>query len=192
MQHHHIELERVMRAACAGDEHAWRSLVERFGGRIRSVARAHRLAAHDSEDVVQTTWLRLLENIARVREPASVGAWLSTTARRESLSVIGDRKAEEPVPSELVPEPEPAPAPSEALLAAERRAVLGRAVGSLPERSAALVRMLFADREPSYVEISATLGMPVGSIGPIRGRALERLRAHGELRALADDGTEML
>jgi RNA polymerase sigma factor (sigma-70 family) len=192
MQHHHIELERVMREACAGDELAWRSLVERFGARIRAVARAHRLPAHETEDVVQNTWLRLLENIARVREPASVGAWLSTTARRESLHVINNRKGEEPVPAEQVPEPAPGPAPCEHVLRDERRATLARAIASLPERSAKLLRMLAADPEPSYAEISAALEMPIGSIGPIRGRALERLRRHGELHALADDGPEML
>src|SRR4051794_19089771 len=76
------ELERIVLAAATGDGSAWSALIERFAARVRVVARAHRLGAHDVEDVVQTTWLRLLEHIDRVHEPGALGSWLQTTARR--------------------------------------------------------------------------------------------------------------
>src|SRR5215213_4871672 len=94
------DLERVVRAATVGDASAWSALVERFAARVRSVARRHRLATQDVEDVEQTTWLRLVEQIDRVREPSAVGAWLETTARRESLRLIRAGRLEELVDEE--------------------------------------------------------------------------------------------
>ena len=75
----------LAKAAAGGDEAAWRALVERFSGLIWSVTRAYRLGAADAADVFQTTWLRLAEHIGRLDHPEYVGAWLATTARRESL-----------------------------------------------------------------------------------------------------------
>jgi hypothetical protein len=82
------DLERVVSAAAAGDETAVAELVDRFAVRIRAVARAHRLDTHDVEDVMQTTCLRLLQCVDTIRNPSAIGAWLETTARRESLRVL--------------------------------------------------------------------------------------------------------
>jgi len=82
------ELERLLAAASKGDDGAWSALGRRFGARVRAVARAHRLTAHDVEDVVQTTWLRLVEHIHRIRDARALGAWLETTARREILRFL--------------------------------------------------------------------------------------------------------
>src|SRR4051794_34157424 len=79
------ELDRAVRAATAGDRVAWKAIVSRFSARVRNVARRHRLGSSDVDDVMQTTWLRLLQPIGQLREPAAVGAWLETTARRECL-----------------------------------------------------------------------------------------------------------
>jgi RNA polymerase sigma factor (sigma-70 family) len=180
------ELERLVRAAGAGDEAAWRSLMERFTARIRAVARSHRLMADDTEDIAQTTWLRLVEQIQRVREPEHVGAWLTTTARRESLRVIAAAGREQLTDGELIPEGPAGRTPDAALLEGERRAAVADALDGLPERHARLVRLLFAEPELSYADISTLLDMPVGSIGPIRGRCLEQLRRRGDLRALVE------
>ncbi len=77
----------VLRAA-AGDRSAWDELVSRFSGLVCAVARGHRLRSEDAAEVFQTTWLRLLENLAQLREPDRVGAWLATTARRECLRLF--------------------------------------------------------------------------------------------------------
>ena len=88
--------ERLLLAAGMSDE-VWTSMTEHLTPRIRSVARAHRLAAHDAEDVVQTTWLRLLEHREQIRDPGALEAWLHTTARRESLRVLREGARAEPV-----------------------------------------------------------------------------------------------
>ena len=75
-------------AAKAGDSQAWNALVDRFASTVWAVARAHRLSAADAADVSQTTWMRLVEHLDRIEQPERVGAWLATTARRESLRIL--------------------------------------------------------------------------------------------------------
>lgn len=178
------ELERIVPAAAAHDDDAWVALVKRFAARVFAVARAHRLDAEDAEDVMQTTWLRLLEHIDSVRTPAAVGAWLETTARRESLRMI-TRPRELPVDDAATPEPAVCPDPGAELFAEELRRELDRALERLPGRQKALIRMMTSEAEPTYTELSDTLGMPIGSIGPTRARTLERLRGDPALAAAA-------
>lgn len=168
----------LVRAAAAGDQRAWDALVERFTGMLWAVARAHRLREADAADVIQTTWLNLVQNLGRIREPEHVGAWLATTARRECLRtlsrdhrhVLTDDETGLQVREPLLTTPE------DDVLAAERVALLRAALEELPSRCQRLLRVLTADPVPTYEQVSAALGMPVGSIGPTRARCLERLR----------------
>src|SRR5262249_59270378 len=83
-----MNLDTLVRAAAAGDQAAWNELVERFQGLVWATARAHRLTRADAADVAQTVWLRLVENLGRIRDPERLGAWLATTAQRECLRHI--------------------------------------------------------------------------------------------------------
>jgi RNA polymerase sigma factor (sigma-70 family) len=167
----------LVEAAAAGEAQAWQELIDRYAVLIRSVCRSHRLSDADREDVTQMTWLRAVEHIGRLRDPERFGAWLATTARRECLRVLQGRKRVVPTCDEVrnplfaahVDEDEIA-------VAAERRVAVRQALTTLPAKQRTLLRLLHSDREPSYDDISARLGMPIGSIGPTRGRALERLR----------------
>lgn len=167
----------LLQRAAAGDQLAWDAIVERYVNLLWSVARAHRLDTADGADVVQTTWLRLLENLDRIRDPERLGGWLVTTARRECLRTLGRRGRESlgAIDGELEPLDDEEPLDAR-LLAEERDAMLARAFGHLPARCQSLLRVLMASPPPSYEEVSAALAMPVGSIGPTRGRCLERLR----------------
>jgi RNA polymerase sigma factor (sigma-70 family) len=170
----------TLHAAAAGDQQAWNALVERHNGLLWAVARSHRLSSADAADVVQTTWLRLVEHLPAIKNPECLGAWLATTARRESLRTL--QRGARCQPSDEI-EQFDATAPDEIdarLLRDERDSALWQAFGRLPGRDQALLRMLAADPQPSYEEIGAMLDMPIGSIGPTRGRALDRLR--NELR----------
>ncbi len=145
---------------------------------VWAIARAHRLSPADAADVSQTTWLRLVENLGRINQPDRVGAWLATTARRESLRVI--RLAGRQVPGgedlDLVADPAPIESQDYGIMANERSEVIAALVRQLPVRSQLLLRLLSADVPFSYRDISEALDMPVGSIGPTRARALEQLR----------------
>ncbi len=163
-------------AAAAGDQHAWNALVQEFSGLLWAVARAHRLSDSDAGDVVQATWLRLLEHLERLRDPARVGAWLATTARRECLRLIRDHGRAIPF-GEDAPDAESTDmALDEAIFEHERDDVLWQSFGRLRPSDQALLRLLVADPRPPYEEIAAALDMPIGSIGPTRQRAFERLR----------------
>jgi len=181
-------LERVVTAAAAGDDRAWALLDHRFAMRIRAVARGYRLPPQDVEDVAQTTWLRLLEHIGTMRDAKAIGAWLETTARRESLRLLRRAKRERPTNDAVLTE-RPAEAVAERrLVAAERRAALDASLRQLPGRQRRLLVEMFARPTASYAEISESLDMPIGSIGPTRARSLARLRRDRELvSAIGDD-----
>jgi RNA polymerase sigma factor (sigma-70 family) len=174
------DVARLVRAAAGGDDTAWRELVARYDGLVWSVARSHRLSQADAGDVVQCTWLKLVQHLDSLKNPSAVGAWLATTARRECLRVIDGSKHQIPFGDDL-PEPPTGHARlDDELLRDERDSILWRAVSLLRAEDQALVRMLAADPPASYAEISAALDMPIGSIGPTRARCLERLRARCE------------
>jgi RNA polymerase sigma factor (sigma-70 family) len=166
----------IVLAAARGDRACWKRLVDRYSSLLWAVTRAHNLHADDAADVVQTSWLRLIEHIAHIRNPDGIGAWLATTARRECLRLL--RRAARCQPSDeldMLIDEEVSGADAR-LLRDERDSALRSAFKRLPGRDQALLRMLTADPAPSYEEIAAALGVAIGSIGPKRGRALERLR----------------
>jgi RNA polymerase sigma factor (sigma-70 family) len=159
-----------------GDDKAWVALTDRYVSLLWSVARSMRLADADAADAVQTTWLRLVEALDGLRDPARVGSWLATTMRRECLAVLR-RRARVVVAADgwdqLAGD---TAALDEALLRRERDAALWRAFRRLGPRCQSLLRMLMADPAPSYAEVSAALDMPMGGIGPTRRRCLDSLR----------------
>ena len=145
--------------------------------RAGAVARSYRLDQADAADVVQTTWLRLLEHLDRIEDPSRLVGWLVTTARRECLRVLRRSGRERPVADEdttleVTDDAEPVDAH---LITSERNAILWRAFLRLPQRCQQLLRIVVAMPQ-AYHEVSAAMDMPVGSIGPTRARCLSRLR----------------
>jgi RNA polymerase sigma factor (sigma-70 family) len=173
-----INIEQVVAAAAAGDMRAWNRLVDQYARLIWSITAEFRLGESDAADVVQTTWLRLLEHINDIVQPAKVGSWLAVTARRECLRIVAARKRVvlgREVEDLVAATPHDRDI-DEGLLAAERARDVRRALSRLPRQSQRLLEMLMADPPISYAQISDELGLPVGSIGPTRGRCLARLR----------------
>ena len=170
-----MDLGALTRAASNGDSEAWNAIVARYSGLVWGIARSHRLGDADAADVFQTTWLRLVEHLDGIKNPDGLGSWLATTARHECLRVL--RVGQRHVLTDAFELPdEDGPALDTALLTGERDAALWRAFAGLSARCRQLLRLLVADPPPSYDEIGAALDMPIGSIGPTRGRCLERLR----------------
>lgn len=168
----------LVRSAADGDWRAWEGLVHQYARLIWSITTEFKLTESDAADVVQTTWLRLLEHIHRIEYPERVGSWLAATARNECLRTLAGRKRlvlghdEAEFSSVAVSAPEI----DERLLADERAQVVRDALARLPRRWQRLMGMLMADPPVPYAEISDELGLPIGSIGPTRGRCLDRLR----------------
>ncbi len=161
----------------AGDQSAWDVLVGRFSSLLWGVARGHRLDTATAGDVVQTVWLKLVENLDSIREPAALPGWLSVTARRECLRVLRLQGRTRPTDTDdlVVVEADDDPVDT-SVLVEERDQTLWAAFERLGEKCRRLLRVLMADPAPAYEEVSEALDMPIGSIGPTRGRCLNRLR----------------
>jgi RNA polymerase sigma factor (sigma-70 family) len=173
--------------ALEGDSSAWDRLVERFLPLVLSIVRRNRLQDAEAQDVAQTVWLRLVEHLGAIREPRALPGWIATTARNECHHVTGGRR---PVPSADLdawwrPD-DAAPGPDRDLLEGERHEALLTALAELPERQRELLLLLIEDPPLPYEEISRRLGMPIGSIGPTRARAIARIRSHSAVQALLE------
>jgi RNA polymerase sigma factor (sigma-70 family) len=164
-------------AAREGDQAAWDEIVNRYNRLVASTATNCGLSASDVADVTQTTWLRLWESLASLRQPERVGAWLAVTARREAWRLRRTSRRLVLTGEEESFASEPAtPPPDLDILNAERDSALWEALSELPKRCQDLLRLLLADPPLNYREITMALGMPLGSIGPTRARCLACLR----------------
>ena len=179
-------LSALVPAAREGDQHAWDAIVDRFLPLVGAIVRAHRLSEADGDDVSQTVWLRLVEHLGDLREPDALPGWIRTTTRNECLRLLAARGRVRPVDpqDDSGLDAVEVDVADEQLLAAERRQLLREALTELPPARRELLLLLLADPPVGYEEISARLGIPVGSIGPTRARALEQLRRTRALRGL--------
>jgi len=173
--------------ARTGDKQAWDALVERYIPLVWSICARYRLAPADAADASQLVWLRLVEQLDNLRDPAAVADWLATTTRHECARVAHAAHRPHTVAGVLDADTIPhdqAVTDEEDLLDAERHAALRAAFACLPTRSQQLLTLLTADPPTPYAQISATLAIPVGSIGPLRDRCLHQLRGHPAIAAL--------
>ena len=135
---------------------------------------------------MQTTWLTLLRRRGAIADSRAIGGWLTITARREAWRVAKVERA----PTRWRPRTSTSgcrPAsPPRARPWSTTRPTVWRAVEGLNERCRRLLRIIAFEKRPDYARISTELGMPVGWIGPTRGRCLEKLRV-----ALTDQETLM-
>jgi RNA polymerase sigma factor (sigma-70 family) len=166
-------------ALAAGDDATWQATVRRYTALLRSTARGVLRSDADVDEAVQRTWVLLLRNADRIENPRCLPGWLATTTRREALAVL--RSQQRAVPTDDVTDHV---APDErdlgtGLMSLELRRELHRAVDTLPDTQRRIVWALL--REPaSYDALSRELGIPRGSLGPLRGRAVRALRAQLE------------
>jgi RNA polymerase sigma factor (sigma-70 family) len=170
------DLVDVVAQARSGTGEAWETLVERFGGLVAAIARRCRLSEADVAEVCQTTWLRLVENVDRIEQPERIGAWLATTSRRESLRIATRGAAVWESDTLYLLADEDAEPLDAALLREEQVKAIRLAAERLPARCQRLLGLLMGDDDLPYKEIAEQLNMPIGSIGPTRGRCLEHLR----------------
>jgi RNA polymerase sigma factor (sigma-70 family) len=167
----------LLRGARAGHRDDLDRIVAELTPLLWHVARSQGLDPAACEDVVQTTWLRLLAQLDRIHDPEALTAWLVTVARREARRVFALGSREQPVAVEaLESRPDARQRPDDALVEGERRAVLWRAIGRLPKRCQELLKLIAYVNRPDYDAVAVALGMPRGSIGPTRGRCLAKLR----------------
>jgi RNA polymerase sigma factor (sigma-70 family) len=189
-------IDLVIRAR-DGDKAAWDEIVTRYAPLVWSICRQYRLDRPDADDVGQGVWLRLVEHLPTLHEPAALPGWIATTTRRECSRVlrVGQRRDQNERP--LLPdskaglaEPDDtrSDSPEAELLEVELQATLRAALASLSTSCQQLLTLLIADPPVPYAQISAQLKLPVGSIGPNRGRCIAALRRFPPLAALIEAG----
>lgn len=161
----------------AGDSAGLDDLVAVMTPVLWHVVRAYRLSESAAEDVIQNTWLALVRRRAAIVDPVAVGGWLTTTARREAWRVAGAKTTPTPVEDDDLAQVLPRQRSAEdSVVQHDEGDRLWAAVDGLPERCRRLLRIVAFENRPDYRELATELGMPVGSIGPTRGRCLAKLR----------------
>lgn len=166
----------LLDAAAAGDQSAWDGLVEQYGRLVWSVVRSFRLDDATASDVSQTVWLRLVENLSKIRDPERLPSWLATTARREAIRVSNRQRRQIPTEFEYDIEDTDTPEFDERLIQTEEHEALAAALQELDADCVQLLKLLSTDPPLDYATVAEILDRPVGSIGPTRGRCLDRLR----------------
>jgi RNA polymerase sigma factor (sigma-70 family) len=182
----------LVRRAAAGDQAAWNEIVDRYAQLVWSICVRFGLSTEDIDDVSQSVWLLLIESIGNLREPAALPGWLAKTTRNECLRVlrVTHRHAHAGLPSEdQMPMDPDAVVIDDEILRAERDAALRTAFAELPPRCRELLSMLMRDPPCRYEDISAKLGIPMGTIGPVRGRCLDRIRRSPHIGPFSGGGT---
>ena len=174
-----------------GDQEAWNEVVERYSPLVWSICVRYELSRQDIDDVGQTVWLLLVEYIGSLRKAAALPGWLATTTKHEALRVLRDARRRYhtglPLEDQMTLDPTDTTVEQEVIVA-ERNAALRLAFAELPRRCHELLSLLLSDPPPAYAHISATVGIPMGSIGPTRARCLDRLRRSPHLAGVLGDG----
>jgi RNA polymerase sigma factor (sigma-70 family) len=179
------DLAALVAASVQGDEEAWNEVVRRYTQLVMSVIWQFHIYGPDAQDISQMVWLRLVEHLGDIRDPTRIVAWIITTAKHECLRQLrsaGRIILVDPLNARML-EGGATAAIDDGLLEAERHQALRDGLAELAPQDRELLTLLATDPAPSYAEISRRLGIPIGSIGPTRGRVLEKLRATAAIRA---------
>lgn len=160
-----------------GDSGGLDELVRMLSPVLWHVVRATGLDRDTAEDVVQTTWLNLVNGAEAITTPQAVAGWLCTSARREAWRMGKQAGRQRPVEDEVLAARLPIESgPEDAVVLDDENTRLWQALERLPERCQRLLRIVAAQPRPDYQLVADQLDMPIGSIGPTRGRCLDKLR----------------
>lgn len=170
------------------DQGAWRELVDRLKGVAWKVLYGFGMSEEDRKDAFASTFFRLYEHLGSINEPEKLPGWIATTARNEAHTIFRRQRHTVGL-DELTARDTPTIDPGDQLVAAELRAAMHAAFRRLSPDAQALMRLLTVDPPLGYDEISTILGMPRGSIGPLRQRCLERLRTSPEMAPYLNGGS---
>lgn len=190
------QISELVQRATGGEQDAWDAIVEEYARLVWATVRRYRLEEAQAADAVQTTWLRLVEHLGDIREPARLPGWLRTTAARACLEITreagrftftGFAQDECGSPATVSPDPDLSDdLPERSAVRDDQIRILRATIETLSPADRQLVDVLLSPVPLSYAEISARLNMPVGSIGPTRGRVLNRMRESLEKAGITD------
>jgi RNA polymerase sigma factor (sigma-70 family) len=171
------EMARLVAGVLSRDQGSWEEILNRYGPLVRAMVGTYRMQEADNQDAIQNTWLRVIERLHTLRDPSCLAAWLVTIARRECLALLARARREQPYCDSADNLADITLGPEATVLLAEACGAVRVAVEELPLRRRKMIKILYSEREnPNYITVSNVTGMPVGSIGPTRMRAMSSLR----------------
>ncbi len=185
---HNAASDGALVLACRqGDEAAWEALVRRYQRLVYAIPRRSGMSEDSAADVFQRVFSALFESLHRIEQPERIGAWLVTTAKRETWRMSRRERSLEPLPGIDADEdgasageaeiPDAGPLPDDVVQALQQQHAVRSALAQMDGRCRTLLTLLFYRTEtPHYAEISTALGISEGSIGPTRSRCLQKLR----------------
>jgi RNA polymerase sigma factor (sigma-70 family) len=155
-------------------------VTEQYQPLLRWLARRCGLSAEDADDAVQLTWLRCLEHINQLSDAERLNGWLVAVCRRECIRLATKARAEVPFTdlkmAQLIDDRRQECDPCAEAALRDQYDRLYQAIAALPKRQRTVLIELLRREDQSYLTLSRRLGIPVGSIGPTRQRAVSRLR----------------
>jgi RNA polymerase sigma factor (sigma-70 family) len=175
---HGAHVASLVSAARAGDDGALGQIVTELSPLLWQVARAAGLSRGDAEDVLQTVWLRLISHLDGIHTSMALTGWLVVTTRREAWRVRAAGRKLRPADQDwFIALPDAEAGCEEKVIVDDQRRTLWAAIRRLPPRCQELLRIVAFVPRPDYTAVAAELGIPLGSVGPTRGRCLGKLRA---------------
>jgi RNA polymerase sigma factor (sigma-70 family) len=172
--------EQLVRGCLEGSQEAWSALIDKYKNLIFSIPIKYGFARDDAREIFQQVCLRLLSELASLRDPNSLAAWLIRVTSHDCFQWSrrqrrNDKMALTYSETTMVKDPEP---PQELVLQLEREQILREALQQITPRCRELIEMLFFRTPPlPYDEVAKTLRLARGSIGFTRMRCLNQLRA---------------
>jgi RNA polymerase sigma factor (sigma-70 family) len=167
-----VSTDSQLVARCrAGDAGAWNDLVERFSRYVYAIClQAFRLPDHDAEDVFQEVFVKVYENLERLRDDDALRPWIGQLTRRTCIDRLRSGSREHAA-EEVEPE-----GADETLQMLDEALTVHEALAQLPDNCREILDRFFA-RDESYRTIGEALGLPGGTIASRISRCLEKLRS---------------
>jgi RNA polymerase sigma factor (sigma-70 family) len=161
-----------------GDIDAYEELVRLHQGLAQRVAHVVLGSEAEAQDAVQEAFVKAFYALRSFRAGASFRAWLLAIVRNEALNRARSASRRTTLVMRVAEDRSSgaaAPSPEAAVLAAERGAALGAALGSLPPRDRAVIALRYFE-DLSEKEMAVALGCPAGTVKSRLSRALSKLR----------------
>ena len=184
--------EQLIEGCLKGDQHAWNLIVARYRRKVFNVAYKF-VGRHDlAEDLTQDVFLKIFKALGTFDQRANFQTWLISVSRNLCIDHYRSVRKEREMVDRSVDAPDVSPVSTEpdalaTLVRGDRRAMLHRALGRLPDtlRGAVLLRDI---QELSYQEIADRLALPEGTVKSRINRGRKEL-AHQIRRVMSDADT---
>lgn len=179
--------QELIARCCAGDADAWELLLQSYERLVFSIPLSYGLSHDEAADVTQLTFTALIYALESLAPDSRLAPWLASVARRYTWRALQRQRRQ--LPADIASLDAAAlidPASNTPLERWELVEWLSSGLRRLGARcQALLIALYFEGSEPTYSEVAARLGMPLGSVGPTRARCLKQLR-----QVLRDLGAE--